>query len=73
MKLLQQLMLQQQILMKKKIRIATLKLHEHADMMSMQNTYCMHLQNKPWAASYVALFFFLGISLLVLHSMQYNE
>jgi len=38
---------------------------EHAD--DEHAEHVLHaLQNKPWAASYVALFFFLGITLLVL-------
>ena len=67
---------QQQIRMKKKIRISNaveeLREHaisdEHADTRVMMITCIMFYINtkRPWAATYVALFFFLGISLLVL-------
>jgi hypothetical protein len=41
------------------------KASEHAD--DEHAEHVLHaLQNKPWAATYVALFFFLGITLLVL-------
>ncbi len=40
---------------------------EHAE-------HALHaLQNKPWAAAYVALFFFLGISLLVLAFLRNSK
>jgi hypothetical protein len=43
---------------------------EHADDAHADDEHAEHvlhaLQNKPWAATYVALFFFLGITLLVM-------